>query len=604
MININKHNLSKVLEEFQSGKQSSALKKIQVYLKHNIDDYKVRYNYAVMLEQNGQKDKAISNYNEVLKYDKNHWRALTNLYLIYFHEEKYKESLNLVNKILYTNPDHQPSLRDKGHILFYLEELDEARKNVEKSIKINSKDYIALNILGMILDKQGLFEDAIKIYKHTININKEYYPSYSNLGKTYMELKEPENAIEVLKEGLNINPNFIYAQNNLANVYHQTGFYDDAIKIYKNILEKEPNHKDVNSNLAISYYYKNDFENTDKYFNITKKIHPSDPTFQKNYAHYLLFKQQYKEAWESYWDSRLKVDEYYISSEWKFKIRPHIYIGKKISKNENILIIKEQGIGDEILYSTMYPELINDFPNCIIETEERLLNLFKRSYKAVNNFVPFLSISNSKESLSKFDKVICAGSLGKFYRNNLSDFPKKNKLIPNTKEYEELKKFLNSKNKNKKIGISWLSKRKFFGGGKSIDLCDLQSIIKNKEIEFIDLQYGDTAEDINNLKNKHNLEITKIPNLDLMNDFEKISALLVNLDLFVTVSNSTAHLAGALNVPTVLIKPKSYALFHYWSQPNDTTPWYPSIKMIEQENNKDEFIKKLEKIIFEELDKN
>ena len=57
-------------------------------------------------------------------------------------------------------------------------------------------------------------------------------------------------------------------------------------------------------------------------------------------------------------------------------------------------------------------------------------------------------------------------------------------------------------------------------------------------------------------------------------------------------------------MPTVLIKPKSYALFHYWSQPNDTTPWYPSIKMIEQENNKDEFIKKLEKIIFEELDKN
>ena len=57
MININKHNLSKVLEEFQSGKQSSALKKIQVYLKHNKDDYKVRYNYAVMLEQNGQKDK-------------------------------------------------------------------------------------------------------------------------------------------------------------------------------------------------------------------------------------------------------------------------------------------------------------------------------------------------------------------------------------------------------------------------------------------------------------------------------------------------------------------------------------------------------------------
>ena len=92
-------------------------------------------------------------------------------------------------------------------------------------------------------------------------------------------------------------------------------------------------------------------------------------------------------------------------------------------------------------------------------------------------------------------------------------------------------------------------------------------------------------------------KIKTIANIDLFNDFESIAALLKNLDLFITVSNSTAHLAGALNVPTLLIKPKSFAIFHYWNQPKDSTPWYSSIKLLEQTKNPKELIANLIKII-------
>ncbi len=603
MKKINKNNLIDVLKEFEGGNQDSALKKMALYIKHNQEDYKNKYNYAVMLEKNKQTDKAIDNYYKVLRFEKNNWRALTNLYLIYFEKEEYAKALELVNKVLIINPDSQSALRDMAHILFYLENLKDAKKYVQKSIKLNPNDYIALNVLGMILDKQGLFEEAKKIYLHAINLNKDYYPSYSNLGKTYLELKEPDKAIEILKTGISINPEFINSQNNLANAYYQIGLYNDAINIYKNILQKEPNHKEVNSNIAISYYYINDFANAEKYFEITKKIYSDDMIFQKNYAHYLLFKQEYKEAWGRYWDSRLKVDEYYISNEWKVKIRPHIYSGDSLNKEDEILIIKEQGVGDEILYSTMYPDLLKSFPNCKIETEKRLISLFKRSYSAEKNIVPFLSISDFSEKITNYDKIICSGSLGKFFRTNLNDFPKYNRLVPEEKELEKIKNILKLNNNKKKVGISWKSKRKFYGDGKSFELCNLFNILKNTEIDFINLQYGDVSKDIKELKNKHNLILTEIKDIDLMNDFEKISALLCSLDLFVTVSNSTAHLAGALNVPTILIKPKSYALFHYWSQPTNTTPWYASIEMIEQGNDNDDFINKLNTKIIKYLER-
>ena len=68
----------------------------------------------------------------------------------------------------------------------------------------------------------------------------------------------------------------------------------------------------------------------------------------------------------------------------------------------------------------------------------------------------------------------------------------------------------------------------------------------------------------------------------ISNDNPNRKLTLKNLDLFITVSNSTAHLAGSLGVKTLLIKPKNHAVFHYWNQPGNITPWYKSINFIEK----------------------
>ena len=84
-----------------------------------------------------------------------------------------------------------------------------------------------------------------------------------------------------------------------------------------------------------------------------------------------------------------------------------------------------------------------------------------------------------------------------------------------------------------------------------------------------------------------------IKDLDLYNDFEKIGSLLKELDIFITISNSTAHLAGSLGVKTILIKPENYSLFHYWNQKTNKTPWYSSIELIDKKSffNNSNFLK-------------
>ena len=56
--------------------------------------------------------------------------------------------------------------------------------------------------------------------------------------------------------------------------------------------------------------------------------------------------------------------------------------------------------------------------------------------------------------------------------------------------------------------------------------------------------------------------------------------LLKNLDLFITVSNSTAHFAGALGVPTILICPKKSSTYYYWNTQTGSSIWYKNIKVL------------------------
>ena len=166
----------------------------------------------------------------------------------------------------------------------------------------------------------------------------------------------------------------------------------------------------------------------------------------------------------------------------------------------------------------------------------------------------------------------------------MRDFTGESFLNPESKRVTEIQKILNGLGKEKKVGISWRSQKTRYGEDKSKSLEELKPIFKIPNIKFINLQYGETYNELEDFKNKENIEITTIDKIDLFNDFESICALLKNLDLFVAVSNSTAHLAGAIGVPTFLIKPPNHATFHYWNQKNEKTPWYNSIKLFDNKN--------------------
>ena len=167
--------------------------------------------------------------------------------------------------------------------------------------------------------------------------------------------------------------------------------------------------------------------------------------------------------------------------------------------------------------------------------------------------------------------------------NNLTNFIGEPIMKVDQKKHKEIQdRFLNYKNKYN-IGISWKSFNNRYASDKSLHLNDFKDIFNLPNCNVFNLQYGDVSDEINDFNSKKN-KLLSLEDLDLYNDFEGIASLLKSLDIFITISNSTAHLAGSLGVKTLLIKPDNYALFHYWNQKNNKTPWYNSVELIERKD--------------------
>ena len=95
-------------------------------------------------------------------------------------------------------------------------------------------------------------------------------------------------------------------------------------------------------------------------------------------------------------------------------------------------------------------------------------------------------------------------------------------------------------------GISWINKNDSIGKNKSMTLEDLKDLLLLPDITFIDLQYTDTSEERADFKDKHGVDILKLEEIDNFNDIDGLASLIDACDKVVSVSNTTAHIAGSI----------------------------------------------------------
>ena len=250
--------------------------------------------------------------------------------------------------------------------------------------------------------------------------------------------------------------------------------------------------------------------------------------------------------------------------------------------SERVLVWGEQGIGDEVLAAGTFAEALALTGGLVVESDYRLAPLLRRSFPTI-------------EVVDRVDPPAAAAmktalqcpmiNLPMHLRRSADRFPDhRGYLVPDRDRTAALRDRYRVGKGRLVVGISWSSANPKLGQQKSLALADWADILRVPGIAFVNLQYGNSAGELGAVAAATGAELIHDPEIDSMVDIDGFAAQVAAMDLVITVSNSTAHFAGATGRPTWLLLPRGNGILWYWLLSRDgRVPWYPSMRVFQQD---------------------
>jgi Flp pilus assembly protein TadD len=469
---------------------------------------------------------------------------------------------------------------NKGLALHEKGNLEEAERYYRTAMRLNPTHALLHNNLGVLYYAGGRIEEAIAMQQRAIALDPNLGIAHNNLGVSLNKLERHEEAIPSFLRAIEIEPDNSRALNNIGDSLTKSERFKESVEYIHKALAVDPLYAEAMSNMGMALWGMGDLEGAVAW--LRKSLAHADlPTVHKNLGLVLLLKGDFNEAWVEY-NWRLAAD----GVPMRAGMVP-VWRGQALGEG-SLFVFSEQGVGDEILYTGLLPDLLARGVKVIWDTDSRLTGLVERSFPGVR----VIGRTNPPTLGSPSPDVAAqlpAGSLGQIFRRGRDQFPQDRRgyLVADKNRSQALRASLGLAPGEKLVGISWVSKNIAFGRHKSTTLAEWAPIMKTPGVRFVDLQYGDTSEERAALHAQHGLTLTHVEGLDLRDDLEGMAALTAACDLVITVSNTTAHVAGALGVPTWVLVPLGGGKLWYWGTQGDSTPWYPAITIIRQVNREE-----------------
>ena len=552
-----------------SGKFNEAKEIYQVLLKLIPNHPEVLGNLGTIELQQGNTESGISNLTNALKTNPKEVKFIVNLGNALVELKQYDQALTYFESAEKINPNFSNNLYNKARVLKYLGRFDEAMITLQKCLAIDSTNNLALCDLAFLQNSQEKFQEAIDLYTKAIKINSKIFLAFYNRGIAFENAGKLDFALRDYEHVIKENPLFEPALFNKCGILIKQQKIQEALNLIDHLLKID--QKNINYYIKKAFIYEQikDFDSAINSYDQALIVNPESQEAKAKKGFCLLQNNQFQDGWNLY--------EYRWWEKEKLQTNKPELLNFDI-KNKKIFIWSEQGVGDQILFSSLFKEILLKQNFFYVSLDPRLIDLYERSFSWAKN-VSFIS---QKEILSQdlYDLQLPIASLGKFFRMSIQDFQSHpfSYLNTNKTQVEALKGII--QNGQKKIcGISWLSKNKDIGKEKSLSLNQLLPILRNQNATFVNLQYGDISDEIKEILNSYGIEIRSISDIDNFNDLDGLASLVDACDYVITSSNVTAHIAGALNKKTFLILPFSRGKIWYWGESTDRSLWYPSIEI-------------------------
>ena len=483
-----------------------------------------------------------------------------------YRKGKIDESIIYINQAIEIDPKNYKYLLDLGDIYKEKKEYKLALEKYNKVLQINPKNEDACFKAAVIFHLMRIFPSAFKMGVIALSLDKHNITYKIFLAKCLDEMHEFNEAMNIYNDILLKNNQHIQALFDKADLLRRMFKYDEALACAQ--LAFNINDKNINYYLLMSTIFKDmkKIKEGINYLNEGLVIKPDSPQAQFNKSVMLLGLGEFDKGWDLY-DWRWKLKD--LEDKMEFTKKP---IWNK-EKNATLLIWPEQGIGDEVMFSSMFNEVRDEVKYLIIKTDPRLISIFERSF-------PEIKFISSKEHINEdlYTHHLPMGSLPKFYRRSRLSFVDKNLayLKTNNKINNEINKYFNNR-KKRYIGISWRSVNPLSGLKRSATIEDIIKYIGKQDAVYVNLQYGDVSEEIKKINEKMKIEVIDIKEIDNKNNIDGLLSIIDKCDEIVSIDNSTIHFAGAIGKKTEVLLHES-ADFR-WELYGENANWYKSVKL-------------------------
>ncbi|MFT5111019.1 MAG: ADP-heptose:LPS heptosyltransferase [Parasphingorhabdus sp.] len=362
-----------------------------------------------------------------------------------------------------------------------------------------------------------------------------------------------------------------------------------AVTCAEQILATQPDHLEALLLAAESYHYLRDQVKTEAMFERLFAVQNDHAMGQWLHSMQLLLQGEFEQGWAAY-DTRLE-NFGFDTTQYPFPLP--LWQGEDIA-GKRILVHGEQGLGDEVMFSSIIPDLIQAGAKVTLSVSPTLAQLFLRSFADIRIY----TMSRDPEAVDNwrrdapppnwfnaadYDFHCPNGSLPRWLRRRVENFPQQAYLQADKKLTEAFRQQIVPLDSEQPLVIGLNLTANLSTGRMGAEKTVLpywfeflQPLQQQGKIRVVGLQLHDMLYD--------SLPWVFDPRPQISN-FDHTAALADACDLIITVDTSVAHVTAALGKPTwVLLK---FDADWRFLLDTDDSPWYSDMRLFRQNEQRD-----------------
>lgn len=380
----------------------------------------------------------------------------------------------------------------------------------------------------------------------------------------------------LIKAAYEVAPEDAVACHNVGRFIQDCGQDAEAVGYYKEAIRLDPGQVETWANLGTAMAQLGDRAEAEKCWDRAIYLDPRHASGMLAQSYILLRRGEYKDGWERF--ERRWHDMEFVQGYGRKDLKVPVWHGEPLKEGESVLFHGEQGLGDHVQFARFVREAKDrGIPVFGLETRGTLKRWMANAMPDVEIFI------RDSDKPTGFTHHASFMSLPHLLGTTTETIPPP--LAPHIampKEVVPTVEWSYSGNPlpftpHRAIGIAWHG-----AAGNPADVYrsiphdQLQLLSGVQGVTWVNLQYDPYSD----IRLRAWLGNQCVNGIEGCRDVYDTAQVIAGLDMVISVDTLTAHLAGSLGVPTLLLQ--RYNSEWRWMEGEGPTPWYPSVTQIRQ----------------------